>query len=684
MSVKHTNLTCESVSSQIQAIAFGIMVAFTVCMFGASAFCADEKAESRRIVALQREAEEVVWVKKDYQKGLKLYDQLSSLEPGNIQHYIAQAQCYRFLKEFDNALRKLAVAEQVEPESLQIALEQGFTHLMMGDKQGARRMVKRAGLLILHTKYIFPDWFPVFANLCYSCGMCQVTLKELGLSEKKYKKLFSFRQLEPLEKRAIVDYALSDCTSVTKMTPQSYIDRLDLVCGFITVDLWCNGDVGGIIPLCRAAIKNRPKNPNHHLLLGVALLEEGKTADAKTEIAIAEKLRLFNPLVRSLIATRCASLVGHHQDARVKQLVHFSKVYLASDSSTAKTTLELLISSNNLEAATDLLTARPRDPLLEKLRTNLALCLISAGNDTLLERLYDLKSADVSRINSVVRLMRKTNLSHKSLRLLLQLIGRLREIAPDAEDGGSHDHELYETLKSMFEKTISKSWNHRLLSSGELEEHFIQPIEQSLNCGPLPAYCLEELVLLYARSDDLSRAEEIADACVKQNSSSARLLKLRAAIKLRLGNDSEAMENLRMLSARFGEQCTIEDLRKLRQTFESKLPPDILVRKFRSGLHGDTKEYLLREESYFVKKAELTKRPEPFIEAAEIAVARCDNSGALRLIDRAQLQGSNASRLFEVKSWALEALGRKQQAKEARSTARSLRKSIIDRGAMRN
>lgn len=228
------------------------------------------------------------------------------------------------------------------------------------------------------------------------------------------------------------------------------------------------------------------------------------------------------------------------------------------------------------------------------------------------------------------------------------------------------------------EERVRQSLNG-FLKDGRLSEaiqnnYMFQELEKYEKSELLTPGLTFQFILLYAVCDDISRALHMADLASVKFPDYPELTKLRAAFLLRLGDESEACQVIEHIRRRFSQSCSLDELRDMRRLWESKMALDMLLARVWRGAM-DTRAYVWREQQYYLaqreKAVERALRDQYLFDAAELALTRGDNKGALRLLTMAERK---SSRMFSLRAFALQALGKEGEAKLARMEARKLKK----------
>ncbi len=219
-----------------------------------------------------------------------------------------------------------------------------------------------------------------------------------------------------------------------------------------------------------------------------------------------------------------------------------------------------------------------------------------------------------------------------------------------------------------------------VLKSGKSNKKHIEQLVQVVRAMKLAPAIGRQLVLLYACSDDLPEALKRADEFVSLHPNDVELRKLRAALSLRLGNVKQVAADLHDLSVKQNADCSIDELHTMQSKWESNMDKVELQRRLWKHDYKDTTTHLKREQLYFMGRIPHAVSVEEQVSllnnAAKMAIGRRSYTEALQILDRAIKMDSTNHQIYELRSWCLVGLNRREEAQKARYTALLLRRDL--------
>ncbi len=609
---------------------------------------------------------------KDYDKALRACRQLHEKFPGReIGAYIIECVVYRQRKQFTKALECLEAAKRVNPTDPQVLLEEVFTHLEMGQSEKSSRLIRA----MLPT--VGPDteaMLGVYIGTCHVLGMKSLELKALRKAVPddiaRINHIFCFPT--DREQAMCLDMALLRAKKITKDSPlaEAFASSCINICNWA----WRHNRIGDCRLLATTGINLRPSIGILHGMYGLCLADEGACSRANSEIALGLKLdpAFTSENVADFAVSRIHNRLSHREKEAAIRLMECTKEYICNSPKSMSTLTDLAWKFEFF----DRLQAFGRFHTKEKLSQQIPLIrkYIALNELARAEELLKIKTADLDRLSEALNIFaldqdrRTLFVGAGAFPVALSIASRMEALASSDRKNESAARIGQDKLRDAISTMLYGT--HRLLPSPRLQELFIDPIEEALQNGPLPAFYLETLSLLYARCDDLDNATRVAAMCRTRFPTYERCRKLQAVLLLRMGRTTEAAAAAKQIEKEFGIVYSMDDLRDGRRMFETKLAADILFRKLRSSQSGDTPEYLKRDIEYYLEKAKTTKQVDPKVTAAGLAVCSQDYEFALKLLDQVLKVEPNNSRAHEVKSWALLALNRNDEAKNERRLAR--------------
>ncbi|MBX9666118.1 MAG: hypothetical protein K2X93_00810 [Candidatus Obscuribacterales bacterium] len=226
---------------------------------------------------------------------------------------------------------------------------------------------------------------------------------------------------------------------------------------------------------------------------------------------------------------------------------------------------------------------------------------------------------------------------------------------------------------SAFNKTVE----HK---SNKSNKKYIDALEQVRKGMKLAPSVADQLVLFYACSDDLPEALKKANEVVVLYPGNVQLRKLRAALSLRMGDDQQVAEDLQHLSSTPTTISSIEELQKMQSNWEANTDKTELHRRLWNRNYKDTNTYLIRKQHDYLEQIPHAASTEHVVSllknAAKMSIGRGSYTEALEILDRAIKVAGTDYQIYELKSWCLVGLNRRDQAQEARKTALQLRKKF--------
>ncbi|MBX9669077.1 MAG: hypothetical protein K2X93_15740 [Candidatus Obscuribacterales bacterium] len=609
---------------------------------------------------------------KDYDKALRACRQLHEKFPGReIGAYIIECVVYRQRKQFTKGLECIEAAKRVNPTDPQVLLEEAVTYMEMGQSEKSTRLL-RAMLPTLG-----PDseaMLGAYIGTCHDLGMKALELKALRKAVPddiaRINHIFCFPTER--EQAMCLDMALLRAKKITKDSP--FAEAFSASCLNICNWAWQHNRIGDCRLLATKAINLRPSIGILHAMYGLCLADEGACSQGNSEIALGLKLNpaFTSDNVADFAVSRIHNRLSHREKEAAIRLIECTKDYIRNSPKSMSTLTNLAWKYEFF----DRLQAFGKFHTKEKLSQQIPLIrkYIAVNELARVEELLKIQTADLDRLTEALNIFALDQdggtlfVGAGAFPIVLSISSRMEALSSSDHKNESAARTGQEKLRVAVSNMLYGT--HRLLPSPRLQAFFIDPIEEALQNGPLPAFYLETLSLLYARCDDLDNATRVAAMCRTRFPTYEPGRKLQAVLLLRMGKTKEAAAAAKQIEKEFGIVYSMDDLRNGRRMFETKLAADILFRKLRSSQTGDTPEYLNRDIGYYLAKAKTTKQLDPQITAAGLAVCKQDYKFALKLLDQVLTVEPNNSRAHEVRSWALLALNRNDEAKNERRLAR--------------
>ncbi len=214
-------------------------------------------------------------------------------------------------------------------------------------------------------------------------------------------------------------------------------------------------------------------------------------------------------------------------------------------------------------------------------------------------------------------------------------------------------------------------------SSGHSSSQLHKLLEGFLLCKKstsLSPFGFERLATLQACDDQLDSAITCLNDGLKLYGGEPALLKLRAAMELRQGNDALVRRDMHALEGRLA--CTLNELRSMRRTWESGMAWDKLLLMWKKVNSGRVTRHIEEERRYYLLKAqhstERMVKYQSLLAATELSIAHSQCNLAAKYLDMAQDIEPNYCNTHELRGMIFEALGRKEEARSERAQAISL------------
>ncbi|MBX9693649.1 MAG: hypothetical protein K2Z81_14775 [Cyanobacteria bacterium] len=651
---------------------FPVLLTSLVLVTGSIA--ADGDKRTKRFPRLMRDAYEAR-ENGNYHKAIAIYEEIRREFPPDVGVYIDEGICYRRMGNFALAANTFKLGEQLAPKNVQLQLEFITLLLTMKDFTNLDNRLLKIAPMIEPSMPL--DHLMSFRNIAHHRGLHKLE-KRLIPSDAPpdLSSLVTFCCPQTNRKVQTIDRAVDSCLRLTECPPSrpGLANALTICCVNLAIYIWNNVDnTDRVTPLCRAAMRMKTNAVSYstdsaaHLFTSLNLIERNQLAMGKSELALAKKY-LPGLELGQYILPRMEHLLSSGQKLRALALIRNSKDLIGVND--FRVAVSALMAQKVVDVALLIKCANRGDQVL----ANLAIAAKSDDSQAMMT------TVDLAGLHTLTQFMKKQNLlasvDYKDAILLIsKFAGRLEQIVPNSHLDKGRAGIVYRTLEALFWETTETSWkamsiDRTLYSRVKLTDKLIDPLE-SICKTRVPPYLLEGLAILYARCDELEAADRVMNTCVDRYPDYSHGRKLRAAIKLRLGDETRAFADLEILT-KSGERCDVDDLRKLRRTFESALAAEVLLRRLRTIRYKDSADYLEREEDYYIAKAARTASAAHLVSAAATAVTRHDYAKALRLLEDAESKNVRSSRLHEVRSWALTALGRHTEARTARTLATEL------------
>ncbi len=645
-------------------------LSLAVLISSAAAANQDAKPTEQEYLQKASEAKEAFKVK-ERTRALAIYKQLLRDNPRDAGAYICLGSLYQAMGEKRLAAETYSTGTRMVPDNVQLRLEElGYLNSVEQYAKLDKRLLEVAQLIRPEMPV---DHLEMYRSLCHSRGFHKLEDNSIPHdTDAEIFKLVRFNCLSERTQKLTLNSAIASCLRVAKQNHDPKFNNA-LIYGYANISryIWTyQMDVHEMIPIGRAAVKLNSNTIWTRLFLGLALVSENQTKEGNAELAMVTKLiPNFEPA--GFLCVRLNFLLGKKETRAAIALIRNGSEYLRGPHLFGLVP-SLLANGEPQQAAAILRQCTGSDdPSINRHVINLLVEWSRKGLKP--DSLLDLSDAGVTRLNGLTEGLNKQSILSalgpaNSFALIAKLAGRLEKVDPFACKEKGTGHSVYKSLESTFLKVLSTSVESKPLTFTKLRERFIDPLEKTCQNYKCPPFMFEGLAILLGRCNDLEAAEERMNRCVELYPTSVSARKLRASIELRLGKEKIAQADLDVLE-KSGEHCTIEDLRKIRQSFESFLVAEVLVKRMKSTRYSDSVEYLKREQAYYLKRAATTSDAGALIHAAAIAITQLQYEAALKLLKQAESRGENSSRLYEVKSWALTALGKQDEAREARRAA---------------
>lgn len=639
------------------------------------AFC-QTTAPDKSVGALQTEANKA-FESGDYTKVRELCKKSHQVSQQYPDSYRLEAMTYTRQHDHKAAARVLSQGQLRAPENIHIAVELASAYHVLKDTERLKQQLVRSADLI-NRNLISANWGErlCLLNLCH----------EAGLHELEPRALLHYRRPEILDialigcrpssadNRRAFEYALASLATARAGSDDAA--NLRDCCVTAASRLWDVGDYEKVEKLSKAALAVDPNNPHLHLLLGGSLcMKDG--VDCKSWQQEFETAFNLNPAYAERISAVIIS--SAHRKAlngkNAAQLIHDADKWLVKCSySQAASTFGLLVGLKAFDQAYryylrhgTLQGPQKKEPEFSAL----VFGFFGTGELEKAENLLDLRRANLNALQDICSHGKRRNImtvKDHGVPFLLSVASRLQELDFSGASGPARDR-LYQNVHGSFSALVLDSKRGNRATSQGLYEDYIEPIERARKRGPLPPYCLHALAQFYARCDEADVAETVLDDCIKKFPRDAMSYKLRAAIRFRRGFDEAAKSDIRVLES-MNQRVSADEIRQLRCGFESTLAGDVIANRLQNFECTDSPQYLSREQRLLLAECNRTGKIEPLLMAAETAVVRTDYNLALELLARAEKLDKRNSRVYEVRSWVMDAIGKPEAAMKAREQAR--------------
>ncbi len=660
----------------IAAIALSFLASLSDRVCGAT-----EKDDVEKTTKSLQSAANIAFDSGDYEKTRKLCQRSHQLSPHFGDAYRLESWTYSVMHDFRSASRILARGEVLAPLNFHIAIEQADLYYKLKETSRLKQQLDKVVGMIDQKGVTFSERL-TFINLCHDAGVHGLEQRALSRANRRKVLEIAISGCLPTrdDKKRAYDYALASLRTAKKGTTEA-VELCDC-CLAAAMRLFLDWDMEKLENLTNAALPVDPDRAVFHLLFATCLCRKDKGDAWRREFTAATKL---DPTLAEQIP-RYVLVVAHHLVAsgkkqRAIQIIREADRWHGKGSfGDTAATFQLLV---DVEAYDEAYRFFLRGPL-DRLRTKepqfsfLVFRSFSHGRLEEAENLLGLRKADLAALQDIYCRVRRHNalrMREQAIPVLLSLASRLQELDAEGVSGPVRD-QLYHQIHSSFSALVLDSKRGNRATSQGLYEGFIEPIVRAQKRGPLPPYCLQALAIFHARCDEINVAERVLDDCIRRFPRDAMSYKLRAAIRLRLGNDEAANSDLRVLKS-MNQNVTIDEIRDFRRSFESKLAGDVIANRLHNSEATDSPQYLLREQRVLLEKCKTTGQIEPLLQAAETAVVRRDYTLALGLLARAEKLDKQNGRVYEIRSWIMEALGKPEAAFQAREQARRLTMATV-------
>lgn len=432
------------------------------------------------------------------------------------------------------------------------------------------------------------------------------------------------------------------------------------------------------ISMLRAMSKDTEMRTRCLWLRAVALSNEGMVADSVELCRIVLKEPVSHRMHLEALLTLIASLCKQHQEIEAKAVTdsyyeNNKKKFSADDLDRLASVLfaAKLESWKKFRQLAD--SAEPSLVAAKSIQSEFSAGQIAEGA----RRLNQLSNEKVAAYSLTATLIKTSGEDYLlQTALLSNLYNLLKRTNWDQQQLLSLSE-----WNAMLEKQTWSAFNKTVeLKSKKSNKKYIDALEQVRKEMKLAPSVADQLVLFYACSDDLPEALKKANEFVVLYPGNAQLRKLRAALCLRMGDDQQVAEDLQHLSSTPTTISSIEELQKIESKWEANADKTEIQRRLWKRNYKDTNTYLIRKQHDYLEQIPHAASTEHVVSllknAAKMSIGRGSYTEALEILDRALKLDATDYQIYELNSWCLVGLNRRDQAQEARKTALQLRKKF--------